>query len=175
VRIPIDSSTSYRGRNERPNWLTFIVLVGLALGAGAIGVVFSPARSSEAAVWYASLAKPAWTPPSNWFGPVWTVLYVVMGAAAWMVSRERYHARRLAGMTAYFVQLVLNAAWTPLFFAWKSPGTGLFDSIALWLAILWTTREFAAVRPLAASLLLPYLAWVTFTVSLNFSLWRLNQ
>jgi translocator protein len=175
VRIPIESSTSYRGRNERPNWATFVVFVGLALGAGAIGVTFSPARSHQAAVWYATLAKPGWTPPSSWFGPIWGALYLAMGTAVWMVSRERYHARRVTALAAYFIQLALNAAWAPLFFGWKSPGAGLFDIVALWLALLWTVREFGAVRPVAASLLLPYLAWMTFTVALNFSLWRLNQ
>src|SRR6202034_3795570 len=101
VRIPVESSTSYRGRNSRPNWLALIAFVALALAAGAIGAVFSPARSPAAAVWVASLSKPAWTLPTHWFAFVWTILYVVMGAAVWLVSRERYHARRATALAAY--------------------------------------------------------------------------
>jgi len=77
-------------------------------------------------------------------------------------------------LTAYAVQLLLNALWAPLFFGQKNVGAGLFDSVALWLAVLWTLREFFAVRPPAALLLTPYLAWVSFAMAMNFSLWRLN-
>ena len=175
MRIPIESSTSYRGRNARPNWLALVAFIAIALAVGAVGFVFSPARSPAAAAWYASLVKPVWTPPSGWFGSIWTALYVSMGTAVWLVSRERYHAKHGAALVAYFAQLALNALWAPLFFAWKSLGASLFDIVALWLAILWTLREFAAVRPAAAWLLVPYLAWVTFAVALNFNLWRVNQ
>jgi len=174
MRIPIEGSTSYRGRNARPNWLSLAAFIALALAVGAIGFVCSPAHSPPAAAWYAALAKPAWIAPSRWFGPIWTVLYVSMGGAAWLVSRERYHAKRSAAMAAYFVQLALNAFWPPLFFAWRSLGASLFDVVALWLAILWTLREFVQVRPLAAWLLLPYLGWVTFAVASSYALWRLN-
>jgi translocator protein len=175
VRIPIESSTSYRGRNARPNWVTLIAFIALALGAGAVYFMFSPARSPDTATWFAALAKPPWNPPSRWFAPVWTALYVSMGLAVWLVSRERYHAKRSAALAAYFVQLSLNAAWAPLFFGWRNLGAGLFDMVALWLAISWTVREFLAVRPASAWLLFPYLAWVTFAMALNFSIWRLNQ
>jgi tryptophan-rich sensory protein len=174
VRIPIESSTSYRGRNARPNWLALLAFIAVALGAGAFGAVFSPARSPAAAAWYASLAKPAWIAPTRWLVPIWTVMDVLMGAAVWLVSRERYHTRLKAALTAFAVQLLLNALWAPLFFGQRNVGAGLFDSVALWLAILWTLREFFAVRPPAALLLMPYLAWVSFAMALNFSLWRLN-
>jgi translocator protein len=137
--------------------------------------IFSPARSPDAAAWYAALAKPRWNPPSRWFGPVSAALYVAMGIAVWLVSRERYHAKRPAALAAYGLQLLLNAAWAPVFFGWRNLGAGLFDVVALWLAALWTEREFLSVRPAAAWLLLPYLAWVSFAMALNFSLWRLNQ
>jgi translocator protein len=175
VRIPIESSTSYRGRNARPNWLALIAFVALALAAGAVGAVFSPARSPVAAGWYASLLKPWWVPPGRWFALGWTILYVLMGAAVWLVSRERYHARRGTAFAAYAVQLLLNALWAPLFFGERNLGAGLFDSVTLWLATLWTLREFFAVRAPAAWLLVPYFAGVSFAMALNFSLWRLNQ
>jgi translocator protein len=174
MRIPIESSTSYRGRNARPNWLALLAFVGLALGAGAVGLLFSPARSASAAAWYAALAKPPWVAPSSWFGPIWIALYCLMGTAAWIVQRERYHRRRDAALTAYFIQLALNATWAPLFFGARNIGAGLFVIVALWLAIVWTIREFLPVRPPAAWLMLPYWAWVSFAMALNFSIWRLN-
>ena len=175
MRIPVESSTSYRGRNARPNWLALIAFVALAFAAGAIGAVFSPARSPAAGVWYASLLKPVWIAPSRWFAFVWTILYVLMGTAVWLVSRERYHARYGTALIAYFVQLLLNAAWAPLFFGARNIGAGLFVTVALWITIAWSMREFISVRPPAAWLMLPYLGWVTYALALNFSLWRLNQ
>jgi tryptophan-rich sensory protein len=174
MRIPIESSTSYRGRNSRPNWLLLLGFIACAVAAGAIGALFSPGASASATAWYASLAKPAWTPPNQWFGPVWATLYVLMGTAVWLVWRERYHRKRAAALLAYALQLLLNALWAPLFFGAKNIGAGLFVIVALWLAIVWTLREFAAVRALAAWLLAPYLGWVSLAVALNLSVWRLN-
>jgi tryptophan-rich sensory protein len=175
MRIQIGSSTSYRGRNARPNWLILAAFVAAALAAGAIGAVFSPAVSAAANHWYAMLLKPAWAPPDSWFAPVWIALYVMMGTSAWLIWRERYHRSRSAALAAYAVQLLLNAAWAPLFFGAKNIGAGLFVIVALWLAIVWTIREFAAVRALAAWMLVPYLIWVGFASALNLSIWKLNQ
>lgn len=175
MKITIESPTSYRGRNARPNWITLLLFIGLALGAGGLGLLFSPAHSPPTAEWYSALAKPPWMPPSRWFGPVWTVLYCLMGTAAWLVSRERYHEKRGVALAAYFIQLLLNAAWAPLFFGAHNLGAGLFIIVALWLALLWTIREFTPVRAAAAWMLVPYLLWVSFAMALNFSLWRLNQ
>jgi len=174
MRIPVESKTSYRGRNSRPNWLALLGFILLALAAGAAGAVFSPGGSARAAAWYAGLSKPAWVAPNSWFGPVWTALYLMMGTAAWLISRERYHRRRGAALAAYAVQLLLNALWAPLFFGARNIGAGLFVVVALWLTIIWTIREFLPVRPLAAWLLVPYLIWVSFAMSLNLSIWRLN-
>jgi benzodiazapine receptor len=175
VRIQVESSTSYRGRNARPNWLMLAAFVAGALLAGAIGAIFSPAASAAANHWYAMLAKPQWAPPDSWFGPVWTALYVMMGTSAWLVWRERYHRSRSMALAAYAVQLLLNALWAPLFFGLKNIGAGLFDIVALWLAIAWMLREFAAVRAAAAWLLAPYWIWVGFASALNFAVWKLNQ
>ena len=175
MRIQVESSTSYRGRNARPNWLMLAAFVAGALLAGAIGALFSPAVSAAANHWYAMLAKPQWAPPNSWFGPVWTALYVMMGTSAWLVWRERYHRSRSMALAAYAVQLLLNALWAPLFFGLKNIGAGLFDIVALWLAIAWMLREFAAVRAAAAWLLAPYWIWVGFASALNFAVWKLNQ
>jgi translocator protein len=175
MRIQIESSTSYRGRNARPNWLILAAFVATALLAGGIGALFSPAVSAAANHWYVMLVKPPWAPPDSWFGPVWAALYVIMGTSAWLIWRERYHRRRSAALAAYAVQLLLNAVWAPLFFGARNIGAGLFVIVALWLAIAWTIREFAAVKAAAAWLLAPYLIWVGFASALNLALWKLNQ
>jgi tryptophan-rich sensory protein len=175
VRIPVQSTTSYRGRNARPNWIALLGFIAAALAAGALGMLVSPARSASIAAWYAGLSKPAWTAPSGAFAPVWTALYLMMATAAWLVSRERYHRRQGVALGAYSVQLLLNAAWAPLFFGARNVGGGLFDIVALWLAVAWTLREFFSVQRAAACLLVPYWLWVTYAMALNFSLWRLNQ
>jgi translocator protein len=174
MRIPIESSTTYRGRNSRPNLPALVMFVGLALGVGVLDAAFSPAFSSAAAEWYAMLAKPDWLPPQTWFAPVWTALYVLMGTAAWIIWRERYHRGRNTAIAAYLIQLLLNALWAPLFFGLKNVGAGLFEIVALWLAIGWTMREFVRVRAVAAWVLAPYFFWVTFATAINLSIWKLN-
>lgn len=175
MRIPIESSTSYRGRNSRPNWLVLSVFVGLALAVGVFGAIFSPGVSRGAAGWYALLTKPGWA-PQGWFEPIWTMLlYMLIGTSGWLIWRERYHRGRGTALAAYVVQLGLAALWAPVFFGAKNIGAGLFLIVALWLAIVWTIREFAAVKPLAAWGLVPHLGWVSFAAALNLDLWRLNQ
>jgi tryptophan-rich sensory protein len=174
MKIRIESSTSYRGRNSRPNWPALAVFMLLALGVGAIGAVVSPGFSVSAARWYAALIKPEWVPPQNWFGPVWSALYVSMAIAAWMVWRERYHRARTRAMSAYAAQLFLNVLFSPAFFGLKSIGAGLFDIVALWIAVAWTMREFARVRVAAAVILVPYFLWATFAAALALRIWRLN-
>ncbi len=174
MRIPIESATSYRGRNSRPNLPALTLFVVLALGVGALGALFSPGISASATQWYDMLAKPAWLPPQNWFAPVWTGLYVLMGIAAWLIWRERYHRGRSAAIAAYAAQLFLNALWPPLFFGLKNIDAGLFDIVALWLAVGWTLREFARVRIAAAVTLVPYFLWVSFATAINLEIWKLN-
>ena len=175
MRIPVQSGLSYRGRNSRPHWLVLAAFIGAALAAGALNAAFSPAVSAGARRWYAELAKPDWAPPNSWHGPVWLALYVLMGTAAWLIWRERYHRGRTAALVAWAIQLLLNAAWAPLFFGARNLGAGLFVIVALWLSIALTIREFAVVKGGAAWMLAPYLIWVGFASALNFALWKLNQ
>lgn len=174
MRIPIESSTSYRGRNSRPNWLALLGFVAIVFAAGGLGAAFSPAFSSASAVWYSALTRPPWTPPDQSFGPVWTTLYLLMGVAAWIVWGERYHRGRNTALLAFAVQLLLNALWAPLFFGARNIGLGLLIVIASWLSLVWTVREFASVRAAAACLMLPTLAWVSFAAALNLAIWRHN-
>jgi len=138
----------------------------ICFGAAAIGARFRPDA------WYADLDKPAWNPPSWVFAPVWTVLYALMGGAAWLAWREAGLGLELV---PFAVQLGLNAAWTWLFFGRHRPGLALLDLAALWIAIAATLAAFWRVRPLAGGLLLPYFAWVSFAAALNAAVWRRNR
>jgi benzodiazapine receptor len=174
MRIEIPSRTSYRGRNSRANLPVLAMFLLLSFGIAAIGALVSPGFSAAAAQWYASLARPDWLVPNNWFGPVWGVLYVLMSVAAWRVWRERYHRNRTTAIFAYFVQLLLNAAWMPLFFGLHNLDAALFDIVALLMALGWTLRAFARVKASTAWLLVPYFLWVCVAAAMNLSLWKLN-
>jgi translocator protein len=121
--------------------------------------------------WYASLIKPEWNPPAWVFGPAWTMLYTLMAVAAWLVWKRVGFTRTLS---LYFVQLALNAAWTPIFFGAHQIVWALIVIVLLWGAILITLVNFHRVSPTSGWLLVPYLAWVSFAAFLNFTLWRLN-
>jgi len=144
-----------------------VAFVLLSFSAAVFGSRFPPGD------WYAALAKPSWNPPSWLFGPVWTVLYLLIGIAAWLVWEHRGPLRRWA-MTAFGIQLVLNAIWSWVFFGLRRPDWALFEIVLLLAAILWTMWLFAKERPLSAKLLAPYLAWVSFATILNGTLWYLN-
>jgi benzodiazapine receptor len=174
MKIPIESSTSYRGRNSRPNLPALAAFLAVALGAGALGALFSPGFSASAAHWYSGLAKPAWLPPQSWFAPIWTALYALMAIAAWIVWRERYHRGRAAAIAAFCIQLLLNALWAPVLFGLQNIDAALFCIVALWLAVGWTLREFARVKPAAALILIPYFLWITFAAAVNLAIWKLN-
>ncbi len=121
--------------------------------------------------WYLALDKPAWNPPAWLFGPAWTLLYTLMAVAAWLVWKRVGFTRPLG---FYFVQLALNAAWTPIFFRAHQLGWALIEIVALWIAILATLLSFRRVNTAAGWLFVPYLAWVTFATVLNFTLWKMN-
>jgi translocator protein len=141
---------------------------GLAVAAAAlIGGLGVAGTSSE----YQSLEQPSWAPPSWLFGPVWTVLYVLIAIAGWLVWRR---SGWTTALTFYAVQLVLNAVWTPIFFGFGRYGLALVDIVVLWFAIGATVFLFAKVSRPAAALLLPYWAWVSFATALNAAIWAAN-
>jgi len=142
----------------------------LSLVTGATGAFAS--RNAQA--FYAQLAQPSWAPPPWLFGPVWTVLYVLMAVAAWLVWRQRGWAGARGALTLFLVQLVFNGLWTWLFFAWRMGGLAFAEILVMWVLIAATVVAFWRTRPLAGALLVPYLAWVTFAAALNFALWRAN-
>ena len=125
--------------------------------------------------WYAQLQKPSWNPPAWIFGPVWTVLYIMMAVAAWMVWRVGGWRRQGRALGLFLGQWLLNALWTPLFFGLHQPLLAFVEIVALWVVLVATVIAFGRVRRAAAVLLLPYLAWVSFAAVLNFTIWWLNR
>jgi benzodiazapine receptor len=132
------------------------------------------AASVNAAPFYGQLVRPEWAPPSFLFGPVWTILYILMGIAAWLVWRVGGFRAARSALVLFLVQLALNALWSWLFFAWQRGGLAFADILLLWVLIVATIVLFWRVRPLAGVLLVPYLLWVTFASALNYAIWRLN-
>ncbi|WJR35800.1 tryptophan-rich sensory protein [Mycobacteroides immunogenum] len=145
----------------------------ISLAAAAIAAGVGGLASVNAAAKYGLLVQPSWAPPAWLFGPVWTVLYVLMGVAAWLVWRTRPPVATRA-LSAYGIQLVLNALWTPLFFGLGWRGAALAEIAVLWIALAVTITLFWRSSRIAAYLLVPYLVWTTFAVCLNFSVWQLN-
>ena len=162
---------------SRRDWTTEapILLRSLVLPfvAAAIG---SAATLPNLEPWYENLAKPAFTPPKSAFGPAWTTLYLLMGAAHFLVNRADANpdAKRAAN-AMYGLQLGLNALWSVLFFGLRSPLAGLIEIVALLTAITLTVIAFARISKPAALLLAPYLLWTMFAAALNLSIWRLNR
>jgi benzodiazapine receptor len=141
----------------------------------AVGVSSAFATVGGVRAWYPALVKPWFTPPPWVFGPAWTVLYLLMGLALWLVWRrvgEEPLARR--ALAAYAVQLILNAAWSVLFFGLRAPGWALVEILLLWAAIAVTIAWVRPVSRMAAALLVPYWLWVGFATLLNGSIWYLN-
>jgi benzodiazapine receptor len=144
-----------------------LTFVAAAIGAAATG---------NAAGFYGQLQLPAWAPPAWLFGPAWTVLYVAMAIAAWLVWRRHgwRGARAALSLSLFIVQLAFNALWSWLFFGWQLGAWSFTGLVLLWLLIVGTLASFWRLHNLAGGLLLPYLAWVTFAGALNYMAWQLN-
>ena len=145
-------------------------LAGFALAVAAAALIGGLGVAGTAGE-YQSLDRPSWAPPSWLFGPVWTLLYAMIAVAGWLVWRR---AGWTTALSVYAVQLVLNAAWTPIFFGFGRYGLALVDIVVLWLLIGVTIWLFRPVSRTAAALLLPYWAWVTFATALNAWIWNAN-
>ena len=148
-----------------------VVSIVICFAAAGLG---SLATTPNLPDWYADLAKPSWNPPSWIFGPVWTVLYLMMAVAAWLVWRQGGFARQRLPLSLFVVQLGLNTLWSVLFFGMQNPGAAVIDILLLWTAILLTLIAFWQRSRWAGTLLIPYLVWVSFATALNVSIWQLN-
>lgn len=139
-----------------------------AFAAAAVGAV----ASVDAPSFYAQLNKPSWAPPAGVFGPVWTVLYALMGVAAWLVWRSPGPKR--AALTLFGAQLAANALWSWLFFAWHRGALAAVEILVLLALIVAMIVAFWRISRLAALLMLPYLLWVSFASVLTWAVWRSN-
>lgn len=153
------------------DFLKLAIAVGVSELAGVLGSVFTVPTISG---WYETLQKPALNPPNWVFGPTWTALYFLMGVAAFGVWRSGRRRKAKTALIVFCLQLVLNVAWSAIFFGLKNPFWAFVDIVALWLAIIWTIVMFYRVSKPAALLLLPYILWVSFAAYLNYAIWILN-
>jgi tryptophan-rich sensory protein len=154
------------------NWKHLLTSILLCQITGALGALFSmPAIPT----WYATLMKPPFVPPNWTFSVVWTLLYLLMGIALYLVwekGLEKADVRKAMGL--FGIQLFLNFMWSVLFFGLHSPLYGLGGIVALWVVILVNIRLFYRISRTAGMLLVPYVLWVSFAAVLNYSIWVLN-
>ena len=151
--------------------IALAVSVAICFGAAGIGSLLTVPSIGK---WYGTLPKPTWTPPNWAFGPIWTTLYLCMAVAAWLAWRQGGFSLATLPLTLFAVQLVLNVAWSGLFFRLHWVGAAFLEVTLLWIFILATAIAFWPVSRIAAWLLVPYLVWVAIAASLNAAIWRLN-
>lgn len=163
------SPTTSDDRSFRRDALGLAGFVGVCFGVAASGSFFPPDE------WYANLIRPSFAPPNWLFGPVWTVLYLMMSVAAWLVWKASGFSKSRAALATFGVQLLLNATWSALFFGLHRPDLALLEIVILWAAIALTIVRFRQHSRRAAMLLVPYLAWVSFATVLNYGFWSLNS
>jgi tryptophan-rich sensory protein len=154
----------------RTQVIGLVVCLLVTFAAAAIG----GAASVRSGTFYRELTRPDWAPPAWVFGPVWSVLYALMGISAWLVWRDRGLRGARLELAVFLIQLAVNALWTWLFFAWRQGALAFGEILLLDALIVATVILFWRVRPLAGALLLPYLAWVCFASVLTYSVWQRN-
>ena len=154
------------------NNLKFIISILLPMIIGGISGFFTSASINT---WYVTLNKP-WFNPPNWiFAPVWTLLYLMMGIAFYMIWKsEAVNAVKQTAVILFAAQLLVNFLWSLIFFYLKQPGWAMLDIILMWILIVATIFSFGKISSTAAWLMLPYICWVSFAMILNFYLWKLN-
>jgi tryptophan-rich sensory protein len=158
-------------RNRLVDLLVLAFFVALCLVIGALG---ASVVATSVDTWYADLAKPPFTPPDRLFGPVWTILYVLMAIAAWRVWRAADRDTRRGPLTLFALQLALTLGWTVVFFGLQKIGAAVATIVVLDVGVVVTTLAFRSIDRWAGLLMVPYLAWVVFATVLNIAIWRLN-
>ncbi len=151
--------------------IPIIISIFIAQLAGIIGSIFT---FISVKTWYANLIRPGWNPPSWLFGPVWIILYILMGVAAYFVWQNKDIPLAKLALFFYGLQLLLNALWPIIFFGFKNPGLAFIEIIILSIFIIITTVLFWKINTHAGILLLPYILWTLFATFLNYAIWRLN-
>jgi tryptophan-rich sensory protein len=153
------------------NWSKLILSILICLAVGWLGSIFTTAAVQT---WYAGINKPSFNPPNWIFAPVWTILFILMGLALYLIMVKGKGPKAKQAQIIFSIQLVLNILWSFCFFYLHSPLAGLIEIVFLWVFILLTIIYFYKISKTAAYLLLPYILWVSFAAFLNFTIWRLN-
>lgn len=152
-----------------PQLILFIII------CEAVGIAGSFFTVKAIPTWYEKLRQPSFRPPNWLFGPVWTLLYALMGISAYLVYQNRQLPLAKVGLIFFLIQLALNAIWTPLFFGAKKLDWAFFEIAFMWVFIVLSVVYFFVIVPLAGWLMLPYIVWVSFASLLNYSIWQLNK
>ena len=159
---------------SRPSALTQAAGLLVALAVTFLAATAGAVASVDAGAFYSQLDRPGWAPPGWLFGPVWSVLYTLMAVAAWLVWRKVGFQQATVAISLFMTQLVANALWSWVFFAWHRGALAVVEILVLWGLVAATAVAFWRVQRLAALLLVPYLAWVSFAAALTLALWRRN-
>jgi tryptophan-rich sensory protein len=152
-------------------FLKLVVSISLPFIAGGIGSYFT---YPSIGTWYAALDKPFFNPPNFLFGPVWTILYILMGISLFLIWTQKPSPKQKLAIKYFLIQLVLNTTWSITFFGLRNPFLAFINIILLWIFIYLTLREFLVIKRPAGYLLLPYICWVSFAALLNLSIVILN-
>ena len=153
-------------------YIKLAIFIIILLFAGFIGSIFT---TPNIPTWYASLIKPVFNPPNWIFGPVWTILYILMGIAAFLIWQNGIKKKKVkVAIYIFAAQLFLNMLWSILFFGLQNPLLAFIEIIILWALILLTIIKFSEISKKAAYLLIPYILWVSFAVILNLFIYLLN-
>ena len=153
------------------NIIKLAISILLPLSVGAVAGMFT---SQAVPTWYASLNRPSFSPPNWVFGPVWTTLYVLLGFSFFLIWKESPSKGRNSAIIVFSIQLLLNFAWSFIFFYFNFIGAALLEIILLWISIIAMIYLFYKIKPLAAYLNIPYLLWVSFATILNAGYYSLN-
>ena len=148
-----------------------IISIVATVGIGSLGGIFT---ISEIPNWYAGLNKPSFNPPNWLFGPVWTSLYTMMGVSFYLIWKQPANETRKKAIQLFMIHFVLNFFWSIIFFSIHAIGSALIEIIVMWIFILLTIIQFSKLSKVAAWLLVPYIAWVSFATILTASIWKLN-
>jgi len=155
------------------NTIKLIIAILVPLAVGGISGFFT---ASGVDGWYAAVQKPTFNPPNWLFGPVWTLLYILMGISLYLIWKQpETTPYRNTAITIFVIQMVLNFCWSFIFFKLQEPGYAFAEIVLMWLSILLMIIYFIKVNPVAGYLQIPYLCWVSFASVLNYSIWQLNK
>lgn len=157
---------------RQKHWVSLFIFIALCL---SVEIFASYWTNQTVSTWYPKLNKPFWTPPGWVFGPVWTIIYILIAISGWLIYRADHSRKRSIALIFYASQLILNLMWSFFFFFLKSPLLGLIDILLLFLLIILTIIKAWPVRSLASILLIPYLIWVIYAATLNVGIWLLNE